>query len=237
MIPHRLLLTALALLAVPALTRPAAAQGAGCPRFDRPALQIDTQVMPLKRDFDKTLPQLQAMPGRSAGPVGAQNGQVLGLAHATFGERWQVGANYTPQPGGSVCAALSKLTVNFGFQERIVYVARELPQGSCIQREVLNHEMKHVATDEALLREFMPGFRRRLETVIGRLGTVRARSQEQAMATLRQPIDAAFRELMREFTAEREKRQAKVDTLEEYKRVSKSCDGELAKYVKGKGRL
>lgn len=237
MIPHRLLLTALVLLAVPALARPAAAQSAGCPRFDRPVLQVDTQVVPLKRDFDKTLPQLQAMPGRSAGPAGAQAGQVLGLAHATFGERWQVGAHYSPQPGGAVCAALSKLTVTFGFQERVVYVARELPPGSCIQREVLNHEMKHVATDEALLREFMPTFKRRLETVVARQGTVRVRGQDQALTALRQPIDAAVNDLMREFSSEREKRQAKVDTLEEYRRVSKSCNGELAKYVKGKGRL
>ena len=93
MIPHRpFLLTAVALFASSALAGPAAAQAAGCPRFDRPALQIDTQVVPLKRDFGKTLAQLQAMPGRSGGPAGAQGGQVLGLAHATFGERWQVGA-------------------------------------------------------------------------------------------------------------------------------------------------
>ncbi|WP_431856581.1 hypothetical protein [Azospirillum sp.] len=238
MIPHRLLLlTAAALLAASAFARPAAAQAAGCPRFDRPALQIDTQVVPLKRDFDRTLAQLQAMPGRSGGPAGARAGQVLGLAHATFGERWQVGAHFSPQPGGVVCAALARLTVTFGFQERIVYIARELPPGTCIQREVLNHEMKHVSTDEALLREFMPGFKRRLEAVAARQGTIRARSETQAMTMLRQPIDAAVRELMQDFSRERDRRQAKVDTLEEYRRVSKSCNGELAKYVKGKGRL
>ena len=237
MTAHRLLLTGLALLAVAGMARPAAAQTAGCPRFDRPVLQVDTQMVPLKRDFDKSLPQLQAMPGRSSGPHGAEMGQVLGLAHATFGERGQIGARYAPQPGGAVCAALSRLTVSFGFQERVVYVARELPPGSCIQREVLNHEMKHVATDEALLREFMPGFKRRLEAVVARQGTVRARGQEQAMTMLRQPIDAAVRDLMQDFSREREKRQAKVDTIEEYRRVSKSCNGELAKYMKGRGRL
>lgn len=238
MIPHRLFLTAAALVVVPALAaRPAAAQSAGCPRFDRPALQIDAQVVPLKRDFDRTLAQLQAMPGRSGGPAGAQSGQVLGLAHATFGERWQVGAHFAPQAGGVVCAALARLTVTFGFQERVVYIARELPPGTCIQREVLNHEMKHVSTDEDLLREFMPGFKRRLEAVAARQGTIRARSEGQAMTMLRQPIDAAVRELMQEFSRERDRRQAKVDTLEEYRRVSKSCNGELAKYIKGKGRL
>ena len=238
MIPNRLFLTtAAALLAMPALAGTAAAQTAGCPAFERPRVQIDAQTVPLKRDFDKTLAQLQAMPGRSPGPAGAGHGQVLGLAHATFGERWQVGAAYSPQRGGTVCAALARLIVSFGFQERVVYIARELPPGTCIQREVLNHEMKHVAVDEALLREFMPGFKRRLEAVVARQGTVRARNESQAMTMLRQPIDAAVRDLMQDFSREREKRQAKVDTLEEYRRVSKSCNGELAKYVKGKGRL
>lgn len=242
MIPLRRPLTAVALfagalLAALAFAQPAAAQATGCPRFGTPALLIDTQVVPVKRDFGKTLPQLQAMPGRAPGPAGGGHGQVLGLAHATFGERWQVGTHFSQQPGGSVCAALSRLTVSFGFQERVVYVARELPPGTCIQREVLNHEMKHVAVDEALLREFMPGFKRRLETVIARQGTVRARNPDEAMLMLRQPIEAAFRQLMQEFSREREKRQAKVDTVEEYRRVSRSCDGELAKYVKGTGRL
>lgn len=237
MIPRRLLLVLTAALAASLPSRPAAAQSGGCPAAGRPDLQIDGQLVPLRRDFDKTLTQLQAMPGRSAGPHGAENGQVLGLAHSTFGERWQMGARYQALPGGAVCAALSRLTVTFGFQERVVYVARELPKASCIHREVLAHEMKHVAVDEALLREFMPTLKRRLEAVVARQGVTRARSQEQAMTALRQPIDAAVKELMREFTREREKRQAKVDTIEEYRRVSKSCNGELTQYVKGRGRL
>lgn len=235
--PLRCLALAVALLAVPASARPAAAQAAGCPKFERPVLQIDAQEAPLKRDFEKTVGQLQAIPGRTGGPAGAQHGQVLGLAHATFGERWQIAAHFSRQPGGVICAGLARLAVTFGFQERVVYIARELPAGTCIQREVLNHEMKHVATDEELLRQFMPGLRRRLEAVAARQGTVRARSESQAMGLLRQPIDAAVRDLMRDFSRERDKRQAKVDTLEEYRRVSKSCNGELAKYLKGKGRL
>lgn len=216
---------------------PAAAQPVGCPAFEPPVLQVDTQMVPLRRDFDRTLAQLQAMPGRSGGPPGARQGQVLGLAHATYGERWQVAAHFSPLPGGGVCAALARLTVTFGFQERVVYIARELPPGTCIQREVLNHEMKHVVVDEDLLKEFMPDFRRRLEAAAGRLGTVRARSESQAMTALRQPIDAAVRALMQDFARARDRRQAGVDTIEEYRRVSRSCNGELAKFVKGKGQM
>ncbi len=231
--PFLFLMMALAAVAV---SQPATAQGTGCPGLSRPELVIDTQQVPLRQDFTKPQAQLQTFPGHSTGPRESRGGLVLGLAHATFGERWQISAYYQPQPGGGVCAGLSRLAVSFGFQERVIYVARELPQGTCIQQEVYAHEMKHVAVDEGLLKEFIPVFKRRLEVVVARQGAIRAHSQNQATALLRQPIDAAVKGLMQEFANEREKRQMKVDTIQEYRRVSGSCNGELGKYIKERRR-
>ena len=217
--------------------RPAAAQSNGCPAFDRPSVQVDFQVVPLGRDDTRSTAQLAGLPGRAPGPAGASGGNILGLAHAKYGEQSQFGVLFQPQRDGSVCAALSTVKVTFGFIERVVYVARELPRGSCIHGEVLAHEMMHVATDEALLKEFAPAIRRRIETAAARLGSVRARSQQQAAQALRRPLDAALKELLQDFSRERDRRQAKVDTIAEYKRVSGSCGGELSKYIKGKTKL
>ena len=125
MIPPRFLLVLITALAALALSRQAAAQDAGCPRFDRPELRVDTQLVPLKRDFAKTLPQLQAMPGRSAGPQGAESGQVLGLAHAIIDAKLKVrlrvlipvvenaiaGASFRP---GDVLPSRKGITVEIG---------------------------------------------------------------------------------------------------------------------------
>jgi len=228
----------LALGAVLASPRPAQAQGLGCPAFDRPVLKLEPQMAAIRRDFSKTVQQLQAMPDHATGPAGAEHGRILGLAQAVVGERWQVSTKVSRKFGAQgVCASLSVLTVTFGYHERNVFVAKELPQGTCIHREVMQHEMKHVAVDEALLKEFMPVLKRRLETVLSRQGSVRAPTQEQAVATLSKPVEAALKDLRQEFMKEREKRQAKVDTLEEYRRVSSSCNGELRNYLKPeKGR-
>ena len=140
---------------------------------------------------------------------------------------------FRPLPGGDVCGAPTTLSVTFGFQERRLYVARELPRESCIHGEVLKHEMKHIAVDEALLKEFIPHIQRRLDAVVERIGAVRRRTQKQAMAAIRQPIDAALKQAMQDFTRERDRRQKQVDSAEEYTRVSRSCGGELARYLPG----
>jgi hypothetical protein len=215
--------------------RPAAAATA-CLGFGPPKVKVTSQVAPLARDFTRSIAELAAIPGRAPGPAGRSHGHILGLAHARYGEESQFRAMFQPLLNGTVCGAPTTLAITFGFQERRLYVARELPRDSCIHAEVLKHEMKHIAVDEALLKEFIPVVQRRMESVVQRIGAVQRRTQEQAMAAIRQPIDAALKQLMQEFTRERDRRQMRVDTAEEYTRVSRSCNGELARYLPGKGK-
>lgn len=226
------------LSASPAMAQTGAQQGASCPRFGPAEVNVQFQVAKLQRDYTRPLAQLAAMPGRAPGPAGASHGHIMGLAHAKYGEQSQLGALFQPMGDGTVCGAAKTLNVTFGFQERIVFIARELPQGSCIHGEVLAHEMKHIVVDEQLLREFGPTIRRRLESALSQARPVRARSQEQALNAIRRPIEATMRQMMQEFGRERERRQAKVDTVAEYERVSRSCNGEINRYIpKGKSRL
>lgn len=202
-----------------------------CPRFDPPAIEVQRQSVPLTYTLTRTMEQLTRLPGRAPGPAGQSGGRVLGLAHAKYGERSQIRAVFQIQPDGTVCGAANAISVTFGFEERRVYVARELPAGTCIHGEVLNHEMKHVAVDERLLDEFLPQVERRLTATVSRIGTVRGRTQEQVMASIRRPVEATLRQLLDEFTRARDRRQAQVDTAEEYKRVTTACDGELSRYM------
>lgn len=236
MLPPRAITRSLfapALIAVGAwwAVMPAAAATHACPRFDPPTIEVQRQSAPLTYTLSRTMEQLTRLPGRAPGPAGQSGGRVLGLAHAKYGERSQIRAMFQIQPDGTVCGGADSITVTFGFEERRVYVARELPPGTCIHREVMNHEMKHVAVDERLLDEFLPQLERRLKATVSRIGTVRGRTQEQVMASIRRPIEATLRQLLDEFTRARDRRQAQVDTAEEYKRVTTACDGELSRYM------
>ncbi len=223
-----------ALFALPAAAQPAgqsAGQSAGCGAFPAPAVTFDLTLVPIQRNDGLSIAQLARVPGRAPGPAGSANGHVLGLTQARYGEQSQVGALFQPMADGSFCAAAKTLAVSFGFQQRVVYVARELPSGSCIHGEVLGHEMKHIAVDEGLLREFAPLIRRRLDETVVRLGPVRSRSQQQAMAAIRRPLEVALRTAMQEFGRERDRRQALVDSPQEYERITRVCNGEVRNYL------
>lgn len=235
LLPVFLILLAGAGLSTPALA--AAQQGNGCPQYGAATLKVEVLSAPLRRDYGRSVAQLANMPGRAPGPAGASDGHILGLALVKHGERSNLEALVQPMGDGSVCVAPKLLTVGFGYEERTIYIARELPQDSCIFGEVMGHEMKHITVDEQLLRDYGPTLRSRLETAVARMRPVRARSRDQAMRALLQPVNGLLRQMLREFGQERERRQASVDTLAEYQRVSRSCNGEIERYIpKGKRR-
>ncbi|MBP2297998.1 hypothetical protein [Azospirillum picis] len=209
----------------------AVAQDRGCGQFPAPQLTIDSTLAPVQRDDGLTIAQLTRLPGRGPGPVGTSTGHVLGLTLARYGEQSQVSALFKALGDGTYCAAPSAVAVTFGFQQRIVHVAREIPGASCLHGEVLAHEMRHVAVDETLLRDMLPQIRSRLTDVVGRMQPVRSRSQNQAMAAIRRPLETEMRRIMRDFGQERDRRQAQVDSVEEYERVSRVCNGEARNYL------
>ncbi len=239
---RRSILSALAALPLAAAmmveSAPALARHPACPAAGPPGLVVEPVMAPLQHDFTRTFAQLTAMPGRGPAPAGVSAGHVLGLAHAVYGERSQVEAVFQARRDGTLCGVITRLVVQFGFQERTVMVGRELPRNSCIHGEVLRHEMMHVAVDERLLKEFLPTLSRQLQATLSRIGPAQGRTQDQVMATLRRPVDQALKKAMADFARERDRRQARVDTREEYERVNRSCGGELKHYVKpGQGRL
>lgn len=217
-----------------AASGPAAAAVDACPASGKVDLLVETLDTPVKHLYDRNTGQLTAMPGRGHGPQGTLKSAVLGLSSVRFGFISEIGAVFSLGPNATVCGRITLLKVAFGYQERTVLVARELPRGSCIHNEVLAHEMKHVAVDDAMLAEYVAVVRQRLEGLTARLGPVVSRSQNHAMTVMRGQVDRELESLNRDFSRERDRRQMLIDTLEEYRRVSDACDGEAVKYLKGR---
>ena len=132
--------------------------------------QDEVVGVPLRTDYSQSIGQLARKPGRPPVTGRTANAHTLGLTASQYNQQWQVSIVTASLGQGRYCGAAQILTVTFGYDQRTVYVARELPQGSCIHAEVLAHEMRHVAVDEQLLREYVPALKRRLEDVVARLG-------------------------------------------------------------------
>lgn len=224
--------TAAVLAAVAVWASPAVAQTpAGCPALGPAQVVLEPMDAPLRYDTVRSAAQLTAMPGRAPSPLGRQAGRALGLTAAEFAARSRFQMVFQQQPGGVVCGALKTLTISFGYARRTVYIARELPPQSCIYGEVMGHEMEHVAIDDRLLAEFRPRFQQQMEGLVEQLRPVQGRSADQVARAIQRSVESVINRSLDEFGRERDRRQARLDTVEEYTRVSQSCGGELNRYM------
>ena len=220
---------------VPAWAVSAEAQIRGCTPAKDPEVVIEPRLAELGKDYSKSSRALSSVPGRAPLPAGSSGGRVLGLALAQFGERQQMSVSTQTLANGSVCASVASVRVTFGFESRRVFVARELPPGSCIYNEVQSHEMKHVRADEELLRRYLPRVDERLRVELRRMSPMRAANGQQAVGAIRNRIEQLLRGMLDEFTREHDRVQAQIDTVDEYRRLSASCGGELSRYLPGAG--
>lgn len=212
---------------------PAAAQQRQCPAFPPTKVVVTPVYDRLKRDFRHSFYDLRAM--AEAHAVKGPDGDTHNPVGLSVGElSMSVGIDKTSRTftdTGWTCAAPAQITVEFGFRNNTVYVADELPRGTCIFDEVLNHEMKHVATDRGILDDYTPQVERYFRSSVESLGI----SQDASPATAFQSIDSYFSGITDDLTAaigrERDRRQALVDTSEEYDRVNRSCNGQLAQLL------
>jgi hypothetical protein len=132
---------------------------------------------------------------------------------------------------GRYCASLRTLFVDFIFDDTTVYVATNLPRSSCIYREVLLHEYKHVEVDRQLLAQWRSTLEREAQNAARTVGIIEARSQNELGEMMKAKLEPQLRRTFQQLLDARDRAQAQIDTREEYERVSRSCNGEARKYV------
>lgn len=115
--------------------------------------------------------------------------------------------------------------------EATIHVAKEIPEDSCLYREVLAHEHRH----RALGHELTASFGRDLEAAIAAAlaeepyveiaaGAMPWRIAEERLQAI---IDPAYAIFLRNHS----RRQLAIDSNAEYRRVDAACPGETEKYV------
>lgn len=110
-----------------------------------------------------------------------------------------------------------------------VYIARELPQGSCSYRVMYAHEMDHV---QVYQEQFSLLFDKVRKELMSRLGEQKIYGGiGQAKDLLAQEIDNRWRPFIRDELSKVEKMQRGVDSNEEIARLSNSCFGDTARLM------
>jgi len=107
-----------------------------------------------------------------------------------------------------------------------IYLAREIPENTCLYREVLQHEYKHFNTDVQLAQDYRATLKSELTSFVTRMGVLGPypmQMQASAQGELGRRLEQAISAVNERMKAERMRRQALIDTREEYERVAASC--------------
>lgn len=135
-------------------------------------------------------------------------------------------------PSGDTCLWYEEIVVDIEIDPQIV-IAKEVYEDSCLRRAVLEHEKKHVAVDRKLVNAFSKRVGHSLKNKLGERGFYVGffpKHQKQAVMTDMQNAvqDIVMHEYKR-LELDRKDAQNRVDSREEYDRVSKQCEASQRK--------
>jgi hypothetical protein len=152
----------------------------------------------------------------------------LALTTSRVDWRSEITARYVRAPGGGpVCAVPGTVTLHLVHVEHVVRLAREIPEGGCLWREVLAHERRHVAVNRRALRAAARRIRMAAEEWAAR-AAARAPEVEGAVAALQEQLRRAIGPALAAMRAERERGHRAIDTPAEYDRLARICPRDQA---------
>ena len=210
-------------------------QANGCDDYEEPNIAVKQLVTSPHYNHTLDLANIRRLAIEGGQNVaGSQHETPVGLTAASLklDSRFQI---HIKRKGDDplVCAQVSDFDLNFGFDDTIVYLASELPDGSCSYGVVLEHELRHVKTDLYLVQSYIPILPNLLRDALRHVGTIRASSPEVAEEEIRSTVSRYMADLGKSLSQVRQKYQSQIDTNEEYTRISKSCNYALSYLIKG----
>ncbi len=192
-----------------------------------PQIQVIAKQDPIQYNITITQAQLNA---RASGLLAASSaihgsgGEVGGLTEGLINSQMQM-EFATESQGGATCIRPSKIVVSIKYQPTIL-IANEYQRGSCNFKAVLQHEGKHVATDQNAIRKYIPIFQNTLASSAQGLlsaNPVPTTATQEMSKRMQAMLGKTLDNVMKTLSAERETLQTNVDTPSEYARVQSLC--------------
>ena len=190
-------------------------------------VNVDPRFEPPGYDYRYSIAAIQGMVRESA-QHGIQESLALGVTRYEPMMGISMPVKGITLPSGLVCAHVDKVDVTLGYRNVMVYIASELPQGSCGFREVMAHEQKHIDVNQRVLDEYKPIIEARIKEYVQANGVFREQTADYAMERLNRDLNGIISGLVGQMSEENQRRQELVDTQEEYTRITNSCNGEIA---------
>ena len=215
-------LAALVVLVAPVGASPSFA-APRCPKAS-PGIEIDVGLDPGAVAYDKgkskkTLTKMAAGPG----VAGSQAGTRFGLTRSAYSEQIKIGVRSEEIGDGWRCHRLSSISARIEISELSVYVARELPSGTCAYKAVLEHEARHVSILRDTLRDYLPAYEKALRRAAEGIDPIADKARKIPGDRFFRHLKTGLKPVLAELSETLKKRQKAIDTPEEYRRVHQLC--------------
>ncbi|WP_187830272.1 hypothetical protein [Siccirubricoccus phaeus] len=145
----------------------------------------------------------------------------LGLTTSRVEWQSEIETRYR-EAAGVVCAVPAQVALSLVQTEHLVRIARELPEGGCLYREVLAHERRHVAVNRRTLQVAADRARRAATRWAAR-ASGQGPTLDDAMAALQQGLRRALEPSLAAMRRAREAGHRGIDTEAEYRRLARVC--------------
>lgn len=159
----------------------------------------------------------------------ADGGVVLGLTRAESRVAVSVEGSIVGDPATDTECLRPLVKVSLSYEPIVIYIGSEFAPGSCGYREILAHEMRHLAA----YVDYLPTVERRVRERLARRfdGRPVMAPRGQALRRVRQELDRTWMPFLKHAMAQAKARQAGIDSPEEYARLGKVCRGEVQSLI------
>ena len=213
----------------PAISVPAQKYNAlSCPPpNDPPKIMVRIESQPPLIDHNRSQYKLEDFETSGVSPYGADSyTKVQGLMRGTIKVESSITMGWRANKAGDENCYWYQGVDLVLRQAPIIYVAKEVPKGTCEYAEIIKHEKKHVAVDQQLLDEYLIIYRGALQKIVAEVGVKGPYPNlvhEESQSMMRQAVSQVVKDIHTRMRQERLYRQNNVDTLEEYERVNAAC--------------
>ena len=204
---------------------------AGCSAPPKaPVVVVDLQVTQPGVEHGRLRRELKQFDISTVSPYGVgQQVHVNGLMRGAISLATQSAIAWQRSAfGDQNCFWFDHITVALKLSPTI-YVAHEIPEQSCLYNEVLMHEQRHFNTDAQIARDLQYTLKSEIDAMLARtgvLGPFSSQMQDSTRNEMMQRLSQVINGVNDRMKAERTRRQALIDTMQEYERVARACPGE-----------
>ncbi|MGB9152275.1 MAG: hypothetical protein WCD70_04215 [Alphaproteobacteria bacterium] len=194
-----------------------------------PNANVPINIVPVFEEptynYDASIPDLQVLSQDAYHVI--PEGLTLGLTHYQPMLRVNPVSLARDLPDGTTCVQVDHVDISFGYRNVVVYIANEIPQGTCGFDEVMGHEQKHVAVQKQILADFIPTLQSRLKDYLAQNGSFRGNDYGEAVTWMHDNVQYVAQDTINQVLNENTRLQHNIDTVEEYTRVGNACGGQL----------